>query len=303
MTAIFHLLRRETVMIRRPLISAALFLILLLATVGSSATASTLFAVDFLNRNTYRIDKETAAATLIGPTGQVLNVAGLAYEWRTGRVFISNVVAPGSIDGGGLGVLDTSTGAVQPVPGGNDYIVSLSVRGIAFAADGTLLGASAINPGLVRLDPNTSAATIIAGWTGTKEVFGFASAPDGTLFAIDRTDLFRVNGTNGVLTPIGPHGITGLTGFTDILPLAFDAETNQLFCADGDTNRLFRINPATGAATFIGNTGLRLSGLAVTGAAAAIPTLDGLGAMALAVLLGTLGLVAMRRRMAQTTAP
>lgn len=288
-------------MIRRPLISAALLSILLFSTFGSAAMASTLYGVDFLNGNTYRIDKETAAATLIGPTGQLLSVAGLAYEWRTGRVFVSNVVDPSFIDGGGLGVLDTATGAVQPVPGGNDYIFSLSVPGIAFAADGTLLGASAVNPGLVRLDPNTSLATIIAGWTGTKEVYGFASAPDGTLFAIDRTDLFRVNGTNGVLTPIGPHGITGPSGYS-ILPLAFDVETNQLFCADGDTDRLFRINPATGAATLIGNTGLRLSGLAVTGATTAIPTLDGVGAVFLALLLGTLGLVAMRRRKARTTA-
>ncbi len=284
-------------MIRRLLLCAALFSIVWVGATGSPAAAAPLFAVDYLNGNTYRIDKETAAATLVGPTGQRLSVAGLAYEWRTGRVFISNVQAPGSFDGGGLGVLDTATGAVQPVPGGTDYLFSLSVTGLAFAADATLLGASAINPGLVRLDPNTSVATFIADWTGTPEVYGFASAPDGTLFAMDKTTFFRVDGTNGVLTPIGPHGITGLTGTFQILPLAFDPEIGQLFSADARTGRLFRINPATGAATLIGNTGINLSGLAVTGAPA-IPTLGGSGVLVLAVLLGMVALVAMRRRMA-----
>jgi hypothetical protein len=281
-------------MIRRLLISAALFSVLLLLAAGSPASAATLFAVDSINANFYRLDTQTAAATLIGPIGQRTGGPGLALEWRTGKVFASEIVHPKAIDGGGLGVVNTTTGAIQPVPGGWDYVFSLSVPGIAFAGDGTLLGASAINPGLVRLDPNTSVATIIAGWTGTKEVFGFASAPDGTLFGIDKTTLFRVNGTNGVLTPIGPHGIS-LTGNFQSLPLAFDPESGQLFSADGRTGRLFRINPASGAATLIGNTGIRPSGLVVVGASS-IPTLGASGVLALSVLLGMVALVVMRRR-------
>src|SRR6185295_6801173 len=198
------------------------------------------------------------------------------------------------IDGAGLGVLDPATGAVQPVPGGSDYVVSLSIPGIAFAADGTLLGASAINPGLYRLDPVTSIATFIADWSGAKIVFGFASTPDGTLFAVDKTTLYRANGATGVLTPVGPHGMAP-AGIAPITPLAFEPETGQLLSADGLTGRLFRLNPATGAAALIGNTGIHPSGLASRGVTE-IPALDARGVTILATALALLAVLGLHRQ-------
>lgn len=106
--------------------------------------------------------------------------------------------------------------------------------------------------------------------------------------------MFGVDEAAGVLTPIGPHGMVPV-GFT--LPLAFDPVTGLLYSADSGDGRLFRINTATGAATLIGNTGIRPEGLAVGGGVTEVPVLGRVGIVLLALGLAAAAMVSGRRQL------
>jgi hypothetical protein len=114
----------------------------------------------------------------------------------------------------------------------------------AFAVD-------SINDTLYRVDLNTGAVTPVGAGVGFNDVTSLSFSPGGVLFGIDsNTDsLITINTATGVGTLVGALGVnvssdTGLT---------FDSSGNLWLSQDnGD---FFRVNPVTGAATFIGNLG------------------------------------------------
>jgi DNA-binding beta-propeller fold protein YncE len=273
---------------RRWILAVALVML-----VAPRAGASLIAVAD--DDNVYRVNAGTAQATLIGPTGGVLNASGLAPEWSTGRLFVSNVFLTGSIDSHGLAELNPSTGIATQV-GGGDF-GGAYIAGIAFASDGTLLGAPLFGPGLVEISLTTSVATLRAPLTGAADTIGgLASTPAGVFYSIDSTTLYQLNELTGVSTPIGPHGMN-LTGIILETPLAYDPADGRLYSADPNDGRLFWIDPATGAATLIGNTGRSLTGLVVVGGGVTeVPALGDWGLVALAVVTCAAGCVAVRRR-------
>lgn len=273
-------------MVRRVALCAFLASVL-----GASSRADLIAVSD--DDNVYRVNTTTAVATLIGATGRSLNASGLAPEWATGRVFVSNVFLTGSIDAHGLAELNPATGAVTQV-GGGDF-GGAYIAGIAFALDGTLLGAPLFGPGLVEIDLVTSVATLLAPLTGASDTIGgLASTPAGAFYAIDSTTLYAFNELTGVSTPIGPHGMN-LSGTILETPLAFDPTTGRLYSADPNDGRLFWINPATGAATLIGDTGIEPTGLVVVAGAVEVPTLGWAGIALLALGLAAAARVSGRR--------
>lgn len=127
---------------------------------------------------------------------------------------------------------------------------------------------------LYTIDVTTGAATLVAP-TGLTGLAGIAFDDDGTLYAIDvdfgSTTLFIIHTTTGTTTAVGVTGETAGEG-----GLVYDPASARLYSkanpisGGGPTLELIRINPATGAATVVGNMGLTtvesdVSGLALLG--------------------------------------
>ncbi|HEY5893871.1 MAG TPA: hypothetical protein VIT91_11625 [Chthoniobacterales bacterium] len=101
------------------------------------------------------------------------------------------------------------------------------------------------------VDVSTGTTTIV-GSMGTA-LTDIAFAPNGDLYGLSFTNLYRINSQTAALTPIGPHGISGGNA------LVFG--TNGILYGAGNTSTgLFSINISTGAATLLGNIGFRSSG-------------------------------------------
>ncbi len=79
-------------------------------------------------------------------------------------------------------------------------------------------------------------------------VTDLATAPDGSLFAVSRSQLYRINAGTAVATPIG----AGLPDRTNAL--CFNA-ASELFAATASTGTLYRIDLASGGFTPIGSYG------------------------------------------------
>jgi hypothetical protein len=77
----------------------------------------TMYGHDILNDSIYRIDKKTAAATLVGPTGVAANFAqGMDFDNRTGKLYVYAYL------GGGANQYSTAnlkTGALTPLATSN----------------------------------------------------------------------------------------------------------------------------------------------------------------------------------------
>lgn len=108
-----------------------------------------------LDQNLYRLEKTTAALTIVGNTGYYLN-------------------------------------------------------GLSFDGDGTLYSTVSVGAGrgsLVRIDPQTGAATVVGNSGG---MGGLAIDTDGTLYSAVGSDLYRIDKNTGNATLIGRIGMSGI---------------------------------------------------------------------------------------------
>lgn len=274
------------------------------------AEAGTLYAVDVINRNIYTLDKATGAATLIGPTGQILLTGGMTFDTSTRRLIVSNLVVPGSEDAGRNVVGNGST-----APGGwtltppSDYVFSSSILSLAYhAPSDTLYGLSTSPFQLQTIDRTTGASSIgpvpLPDPPILVDLQAITFSPDGaTLYGLSRFAVHRVDRTTGQITTIGLHGLNPAFlgfGFT-VDP---DDGTYYVSTATGSTSSiLYRLNPATGQATLIGPLNISTSALAVVGSSTAeVPALGPAGLVGLALLLAGMGAVLSKRRFATARA-
>lgn len=107
----------------------------------------------------------------------------------------------------------------------------------------------------IRLD---TGQVLRIGTTGFDNIEGLAFGPDGVLYGVDTevNRLVRCNLTNGSCTSIGFLGIT----IGKDAGLAFDCAGN-LWLACEIPAELYKVNPQTGVATFIGPLGQKVTGL------------------------------------------
>lgn len=84
----------------------------------------------------------------------------------------------------------------------------------------------------------------------------------GNLFGVQETGnrLIRIDSETGAVTPVGPLG----TAVGD-MGLAFDGDGALWMSVEAPTPQLLSVDPASGAATFVGNTGFAITGLAASG--------------------------------------
>jgi DNA-binding beta-propeller fold protein YncE len=275
----------------RSLLLGVIFNLALLTGPVRPADAATLYATTwvpnppFTPANLYTINSATATATFVGslgtfPTG-ITQPNGLAFD-TAGNLY--------TYDGFDFYRLDPSTGAFTHI--GSLGISALEGdltfdpgRGLFFATDSG-------SDRLFTINPATGAATVIGplGPSG-RDVSGLALSRDGVLYGLALRDalpdlLVTIDQTTGLATPVG---LTGTNSFSGLAGLAFDPADGTLYLTDGQF--LYTVDPATGAATRIGDPqiGPFISGLAIRGPAA-VPEPSGL-ALALGsglVFFGTL---------------
>jgi len=206
----------------------------------------------------YDVDTGTAALTNPRPTGQPLPI-GLATGASGQLVTVSETGSPAP-----LMSLDPLTGAATAGP----TLAAAATEG-DLARDpvsGALYGISATGT-LVTIDEGTGAITPLGVVPGVIESSGLAFSLDGTLHHFDGygQKLHVLDPATGAVlstTPLSPS-----LPIYKIAGMAYDDRTDQLYVSIGAVPSpavpaLYRIDPSTGATTFVGPTaGVYLSGL------------------------------------------
>jgi ELWxxDGT repeat protein len=193
----------------------------------------TLFATAYVaNSPLYQIDRATLAATAVGPSG---------FDSPHGGDFDGSVIYTTHRGGTRLGIID-------PVRHDVGSFGTVATYAAAFDAGGelyTLFEGFSDNARLAKVDRATGSLTPIGPGIGTSMI-SLAGGPKGTLYGIGYTNhiLYRIDTLTGSAAPIGDTGIV----------VAMDLAANgagTLYATTG--NKLWTVDPATGAATLVGS--------------------------------------------------
>ncbi|MCW5776669.1 MAG: hypothetical protein KIS87_09545 [Phycisphaeraceae bacterium] len=259
------------------------------ATVGlASSVHAQLYGVNtdfgFGPSSVWEIDKTTGAATFKSQI-QTSFSSFVGADFLNGTFYVSDVFDDG-LGTWALGKVDINTGAYTRI---SDQDGDANYHGLAGDnANNVLYSYSLDHLRLVSVNPNSGAVTYIGGPSGDF-MRGMAYDNVGkTLYALSE-------GTNmlcSIDTATGAVHYIGATGFADhiMVGLAHDDSTGTLYATydvffGGNTYGLYTIDKITGAATYVGDTGVFF--------------LDGLGwvpSPGTLALLGLGGLAAARRR-------
>ncbi len=107
------------------------------------------------------------------------------------------------------------------------------------------------NGTLGKVDIATQVVTVI-GETGIN-LTDIAFAPNGDLYGVSFSNLYRINPNDASPTLIGAHGIPNGNA------LVFNSD-GALYAASSSTTRLYRIDPSTAISTDLGTTGFQSAG-------------------------------------------
>lgn len=156
-----------------------------------------------------------------------------------------------------LAKLDLHTGEATMV--GSPHGQGLNIMGMTCSPDGTLYAIGQLDSSkpdfnsLYTVDRKTGVATPI-GPTDVKDkepnfsgfLMALAFAPDGTLYGVNMSTLFRVNRKNGVATKV-----VDMLGVVSVMGLAID-EDGKFYVADWvPKSKIYTLDPVTGVATSI----------------------------------------------------
>ncbi|MHC4717264.1 MAG: NHL repeat-containing protein, partial [Planctomycetota bacterium] len=135
--------------------------------------------------------------------------------------------------------------------------VSGDFDGLAFAPDGQLYAVDDSSDQLYRTDVASGVATLVGSLGWNIDRAGLAFDEDGVLWMAASSGLYRVDTTTGVATYIDAMGVSSVDS------LAWDGAV--LYGISSQTDSLYTIDRATGAATLVGpldEVSLSYSGLA-----------------------------------------
>jgi len=215
------------------------------------------------------IDPVTAAVTVVGHPEGVARLTGIAFD-SSGALFASTMTGGGypppppvltssliQIDPGSGRLLST-IGPIRDGPGGP----TMSISEIAFQpGTGVLFGVRTQHDGLSKpgwlytIDKTTAVATLV----GNTSVFfaTIAFAPNGTLYeaAADLGPLGPLHPRLLTLNPANAAILSTVSVLEYFGALTFRKSDGACFGSTGDDHEIFRIDPATGSLTLVGDTG------------------------------------------------
>ena len=229
-----------------------------LAYPGGTEAAAILYGVSTVSNNVYTINTTTGAATLVKNIPAEVDVTGA--EFLNGELWITDVI----FGGYKTGTVDLGTGIFTPriaQPGSNSWqsLAANEANDTFYTVD--LAG----QPTLLSMTTGGAISSI----GPTADIRGLAyDNVNGILWGVNATTLFRIDTLSGAPTTIGSLGPGSNTAAR--LGLAFADGT--LFLTSN--NSLYRVNTATGLATFVGLNGLTavgIDGLAALGPTASVP--------------------------------
>ena len=201
-----------------------------------------------------RIDTQTGAGTLIGPTGAPGSISDIAFRPSDGKLFAHDA-DPGQHR---LYTIDITNGAatllgLTTVPG--------SGNGLEFSVDNLLYLTT--ESAVYRLDQSTGAATYVGAMSYNPALPGLPrpAAMDVYISGTDFVALVNTGAGNvqfgligagtGSYNNLGDTGLTGLDGIAVVSrPTAFATDGSG-----GNPGNLYRLDLASGAPTFIGPIG------------------------------------------------
>ena len=229
-----------------------------LASPGAAEAGAILYGVSTVTNNVYTLNTTTGAATFVKNIPFEVNVTGA--EFLNGELWITDVISGGYK----TGTVNLSTGGFTPritQPGSNTWqgLAANEATDTFYTVD--LTG----QPTLLSM----TTGGVIGSIGPTADIRGLAyDNLNGILWGVNATTLFRINALSGATTTIGLLGPGSTTSAR--LGLAF-ADGTLFLTAN---NSLYRVNTATGLATFVGANGLTapgIDGLAALGPSAPVP--------------------------------
>ncbi|MHC1766314.1 MAG: hypothetical protein AB9869_18775 [Verrucomicrobiia bacterium] len=200
-----------------------------------------------------RIDVGARTVTEIGNTGVPFALAiAISPQGQAFTVTDSYPAFPGTPC---LARVDLASGVatlIGPVLGGEEFM------GMGFAANGKLYGVNAMSDtpdegSLYRFNVATGEATKLGVTGGCGFIMDLAWY-DGTMYGVDPTSLYRINLTTGEAFKIAT--ITGNANPNAIMGLAIDEDGNFYVSEIVPNSPLYAVNPDTGVATRIWDTGM-----------------------------------------------
>lgn len=287
---------------KRTILTSAVLTGAVLALASSSVSGATVLyglgvAPITSTPTTITFDRATGEATPVGPLGDpaatpyglaIANGTFYTFDGTTDRIRtidpFSGAFTATSIDIG-VGNLSGEGDIAFSIDGSIGYLTTANRPGGP---------ATDISPALYTFSL-ASGTSMLIGTTmdsvGPITIDGLAVSPlNGQIYAITDADdqLYTLNPGTAFLTPVGALGVSPNSAFG---ALAFDPETNELFGVIND--RLYTIDPATGAATAANPMGFGTDFGSISGLAASnVPEPSTAAILALALA----GLAARRRR-------
>jgi DNA-binding beta-propeller fold protein YncE len=217
----------------------------------AQTNSTTLYATGNKGNELLTIDLRSGTVNVIGATGYPFSL-GLAFSPAGTAYTITNM---GSMTLAQLATLDVNTGAATLI--GQPLGQSLMVMGVIVSPQGVLYGGampSGIPPtSIYSIDTTTGLSTFVGSSGTSGELMSFAYDPQGTLYTASPTSLYTVDLTTGnatLVTPLTIGAVMGLAVDSDGIMYA----TNFVPCPP--CSSVYRIDPITGTATWLFNTGI-----------------------------------------------
>jgi hypothetical protein len=214
-----------------------------------------LYATAGFGTQLIKIDVGTKQVTLIGNLG----VFGLGLALSPeGRMFTATDSYSGP---GGCSSCDPQLARVNRITGRATPFGDLhgeQFMGIGFSPDGILYGVNAMSQtsdagSLFRFDLAKGKATKVGVTGGCFQIMDLAWDPDGTMYGAAWNSLYRIDPATGQAEVVVP--ITGLAA-NAVMGLAIDDQGNFYVSEIIPNSPLYLLNPKTGAATKLFDTGL-----------------------------------------------
>ncbi len=243
---------------RHSVIAGIVLVILAGISVFGQASSSTLYATAYAGTKLVTIDLSSHAINVIGPTGYPFSFA-LAFHPAGTAYTVTNLFSPSLAQ---LANFNLSTGAAtlvgQPLDQ-NSPGLNLQIMGMTVSPEGMLYGAAIPATAIYAIDETTGLPSLVGSSPTNGELMSFAYDPEGTLYSAsccaNPNGLYTVDLATGKATFVTPLAISSAS----VMGIAIDAD-GVMYAADfvgcPPCSSVYRVDPATGAATVLFNTGI-----------------------------------------------